>query len=148
MTAAQVATLELYTIPAAAVALLAGRLAMRSRPGLGSWIAYGPALAAALLPTLGSVLTGDGQPLRRLLLGLAAVAVVLAGAHARLRAPVITGGVVLAAVALHELVLVWDLLPRWIPLAAGGLLLVGLAMTLERRRRDLDRFRAALTRMT
>jgi hypothetical protein len=51
-------------------------------------------------------------------------------------------------VALHEVVLVWDLLPRWIPLAAGGLLLVGLAMTLERRRRDLDRFRAALTRMS
>jgi len=44
-------------------------------------------------------------------------------------------------------VLVWDLLPRWIPLAAAGLLLVGLAMTLERRRRDLARVRAALTRM-
>jgi hypothetical protein len=50
-------------------------------------------------------------------------------------------------VALHELVLVWDLLPRWIPLAAGGLLLVLLAMTLERRRRDLARVRTALTKM-
>jgi hypothetical protein len=148
LVAEEVATLEAYTLPAAAVALLAGWLARRSRPGLGSWTAYGPALAAAMLPTLASVLVGDGQPVRRLLLGLGALAVLLAGANGRLRAPVISGGVVLAVVALHEVVLVWDLLPRWIPLAAGGLLLVGLAMTLERRRRDLDRFRAALTRMS
>jgi hypothetical protein len=144
----RVFTLEVYTLPAAAVALLAGLLALRSRPALSSWTAYGPALAAALLPTLASVLVGSDHPLRRLLLGVAALAVVLAGAYARLQAPVVVGGIVLALVALHELVLVWDLLPRWIPLATGGLLLVGLAMTLERRRRDLARFRSALTRMS
>jgi hypothetical protein len=94
------------------------------------------------------VLVGDGQPVRRLLLGLGALAVLLLGANARLQAPVVAGGAVLAAVALHELVLVWDLLPRWIPLAVAGLLLVLLAMTLERRRRDLARVRAALTRMS
>jgi hypothetical protein len=143
----RVATVEAYTLPAAGVALLAGWLARRSRTGLSSWVTYGPALAAALLPTLASVLAGEGQPLRRLLLGVGALAVLLAGAHGRLRAPVVAGGTVLAVVALHELVLVWDLLPRWIPLAAAGLLLVALAMTLERRRRDLSRIRAALTRM-
>jgi hypothetical protein len=143
----RVATVEVYTLPAAAVALLAGWLARRSRAGLSSWVTYGPALAAALLPTLASVLADEGQPLRRLLLGVGALAVLLAGAYGRLRAPVVAGGAVLAVVALHELVLVWDLLPRWIPLAAAGLLLVGLAMTLERRRRDLARVRAALTRM-
>jgi hypothetical protein len=146
--AEQVSTLEAYTLPAAAVALLAGWLARRTRPDLNSWTGYGPALAAALLPTLAAVLVGDGQPERRLLLGLAALAVVLVGANARLQAPVVAGGAVLVAVALHELVLVWDLLPRWIPLAAAGLLLVALAMTLERRRRDLARVRAALTRMS
>ena len=146
--AAEVATVEAYTLPAAAVALLAGWLGRRSRADLSSWVAYGPALAAALLPTLASVLVGEGQPVRRLLLGLGALAVVLAGAQTRLRAPVVTGGVVLALTALHEIALVWDLLPRWIPLAAAGLLLVGLAMTLERRRRDLARVRAALTRMS
>jgi len=145
--AERVATVEAYTLPAAGVVLLAGWLARRSRGELSSWVTYGPALAAALLPSLASVLAGEGEPLRRLLLGLAALAVLLAGAHARLRAPVVVGGAVLAAVALHELVLVWDLLPRWIPLAAAGLLLVGLAMTLERRRRDLTRVRDALTRM-
>ncbi len=145
--AEQVAAVEAYTLPAAAVALLAGWLARRSREGLSSWVTYGPALAAALLPTLASVLADEGQPLRRLLLGLGALAVLLAGAYARLRAPVVAGGAVLAVVALHEVVLVWDLLPRWIPLAAAGLLLVGLAMTLERRRRDLARVRASLARM-
>jgi hypothetical protein len=145
--AERVATAEAYTLPAAGVALLAGWLARRSRAGLTSWVAYGPALAAALLPTLASVLVAEQQPLRRLLLGLGALAVLLAGAYARLRAPVVAGGAVLAVVALHELVLAWDLLPRWIPLAAAGLLLVGLAMTLERRRRDLARFRATLARL-
>jgi hypothetical protein len=147
--AERVSLIEAYTLPAAAVALLAGWLALRSRPELTSWVAYGPALAAALLPTLASVLVGDdGQLLRRLLLGVGALAVVLLGAATRLQAPVVVGGVVLLAVALHELALVWELVPRWIPLAAVGLLLVGLAMTLERRRRDLARVRSAVGRMS
>jgi hypothetical protein len=73
---------------------------------------------------------------------------VLAGSRARLQAPVVLGGGALILVALYELAQVWDLIPRWIPLAAAGLLLVALAMTLERRRRDLDRIRTAHTRMT
>src|SRR5439155_1377283 len=39
----QVAVVEAYTVPAAAVALLAGWLAVRSRPGLRGWTAYGAA---------------------------------------------------------------------------------------------------------
>jgi hypothetical protein len=148
MMAERVTVIEAYTLPAAAVGLLAGWLAVRRRSDLSSWVAYGPALAAALLPSLGAVLTAEGQPLRRLLLGAGALAVVLAGSAWRMQAPVLLGGAVLAAVALHELVLVWDLLPRWIPLAVAGLLLVGLAMTLERRRRDLARVRDAVGRMT
>jgi hypothetical protein len=148
MAASNVSTVEVYTIPAAVVALLAGVLARLRQPRLSSWTAYGPALAAALLPSLATVAGAEDQYLRRLLLGLAALAIVVAGANARLKAPVVMGGAALTLVALHELAQVWDLIPRWIPLAAGGLLLVLLAMTLERRRRDLARFRAALTRMT
>jgi len=114
-----------------------------------SWTTYGPALIIGLVPSLGTVLTNDeGQQLRRLLLGIAAMVVLLAGARTRLRAPVIVGGATLAVVAVHELALVWDLIPRWIPLAAGGLLLVLLAATLESRRRDLARFRHAIGRMS
>ena len=38
---------------------------------------------------------------------------VLAGAYARLQAPVVIGGGVLAVVAVHEVALVWDLLRCW-----------------------------------
>jgi hypothetical protein len=139
-----VTVLEAYTLPCASVALLAGILARRA----GSWVTYGPALVVALAPSLISILANDGQQLRRLLLGVAALVIVLAGVRFGLRALVLLGGGTLAVVALHELTPVWDLVPRWIPLAAAGLLLVLLAMTLERRRRDLARFRSALHRMS
>jgi hypothetical protein len=144
----QVALLEAYTLPLAAVALLAGWVSWRARPQVGSWIAYGPALFAAFLPSLATIAATEGEPARRLLLGAGALAVLVAGAVRRLQAPVVVGGAVLSLVALHELVLVWDLVPRWIPLALGGLLLVGIAMTYERRRRDLARLRGAVARMT
>ncbi|MCU7727935.1 hypothetical protein ODJ79_29815 [Actinoplanes sp. KI2] len=138
--------LESYSMIASGLALAAALLTKRDHSS--SWTTYGPALIIGLVPSLVSVLTNDGQHLRRLLLGLAALAILLAGAKARLRAPVIAGGTTLALVALHELVLAWDLIPRWIPLAAGGLLLVLLAATLESRRRDLARFRHAIGRMS
>ena len=116
--------------------------------GRSSWVVHGPGLAVGLLPPLALVLVEDGHPLRRLLLGVAGVAVVIAGALTRLRAPVLLGGGVLVVLALHELAEVWELIPRWIPLAVAGLVLVLIATTLERRRRDLDRVRAALHRMT
>lgn len=147
MTAREVALLEAYTLPAAGVGVLAGWWALRRRPALSSWWAYGPAATAGLLPSLASVLL-EADPVRRLLLGLGALVVLLLGVRQLRQAPVVLGGGVLTVVALHELVLVWDHLPRWIPLAAAGLLLVGLAMTLERRRRDLARLRDAVGRMS
>lgn len=146
----QAGTVELYTAPAAALALLAGWWARRSRPELPSWTAYGPALAAGFLPTLAVIANGDaGDPqyARRLLLGVAGLAVLVFGALARLQAPVVSGGIAVVLIALHELAQVWDLVPRWVPLAVGGLLLVGVATTLEQRRRDLSRLRDAVNRM-
>jgi hypothetical protein len=135
---------EAYTLPAAGAALVAGWLAARTRPGLHSWTAYGPALLAGFGPSLALVLTVPGEPLRRLGLGLAALAIVVAGAARRRQAPVVIGGAVLVLVALHEAVLLWDLLPRWVPLGTAGLVLVGLAITYERRRRDVSRLREAV----
>ncbi|MEH0929196.1 SCO7613 C-terminal domain-containing membrane protein [Micromonospora sp. CPCC 205558] len=148
LAAGGVTVLEAYTLPAAALAVGAGLLALRTRPGLTSWPALGPGLVAALLPSLVSVLAGsDPQPWRRLLLGATAIGVVLAGATRRWQAPVLLGGGVLTLLALHELARGWDLLPRWIYLGVGGLALVGLAATYERRRRDLARLRAAVGRL-
>jgi hypothetical protein len=148
LAAGDVTITEAYTLPAAAVALVAGWLALRARPERSSWLAYGPGLAAALLPSLASVLVEDGQPIRRLLLGAGALGAVLAGSVWRRQAPVVLGGVTLLVVTAAELVRVWDLLPRWIFLAAGGFVLIGLAMTYERRRRDLLRLRTSVGRMT
>ncbi|MFI6229414.1 SCO7613 C-terminal domain-containing membrane protein [Micromonospora echinospora] len=148
LTVAEVTLLEAYTLPAAGLALLAGLVALRTRPGVTSWTALGPGLAAALLPSLASVLVGaDPQPWRRLLLGAGALGVVLFGAVRRWQAPVVLGGTSLVPLALHEVVRSWDLVPRWIFLAVGGLVLIGLATTYERRRRDLARLRSVVGRM-
>ncbi|HEX5596422.1 MAG TPA: hypothetical protein VFX61_10445 [Micromonosporaceae bacterium] len=147
LAAGRVAVLEAYTLPAAVLVLLAGWWALRSRPELSSWVGYGPGLAAALLPSLVSILAAPGQPWRRLLLGVGALAVVLAGAVWRRQAPVLLGGVTLVVVTLHEIAELWDRWQRWIFLAVGGLVLISLAMTYERRRRDLARLREAVGRM-
>ncbi|MET7469784.1 hypothetical protein ABZU22_07185 [Micromonospora sp. NPDC005222] len=139
---------EAYTLSAAALALGAGLLALRRRPGLTSWLALGPGLGAAFLPSLVSVLfSGEPQPWRRLALGVAALAVVLGGAARRWQAPVVLGAATLVPLTLHELARGWDLMPRWIFLGVGGLLLIGLAATYERRRRDLVRLRDAVARL-
>jgi hypothetical protein len=164
--AERVETLEAYTLPVALLAVAAGVLASRRRAvqarqaaltgaagqaavaGLTSWVAYGPALAAALLPSLGAVLIEPGGVIRRLALGLGALVVVIAGAVGRKQAAFLIGGVTLLVLAMHELALVWQLLPAWIPLGVIGLVLVGLAITYERRLRDLSRLRGAVSRMT
>jgi hypothetical protein len=138
--------LEAYTIGVSVLALAVGSITQRNHSG--SWTTYGPSLILGLLPSLILVLIQDGHHLRRLLLGLAALAILLAGVRFRRRAPLVAGGGTLAVLALHEIALVWDLIPRWIPLAAAGVVLVLLAATLESRRRDLARFRHALGRMS
>lgn len=139
-----VGTLEAYTLPVALIAVAVGVLSARD---LSSWVGYGPALAAAMLPSLGAVLLDPEQLGRRLLLGIGALAVVLAGAVWRKQAPFVLGGLVLVALALHEVVLIWQRLQTWIPLTVIGLILVGLAITYERRRRDLVRLRDAVAGM-
>src|SRR4029079_14150114 len=90
---AQVGLPEAYTLPFAAMALLAGVLALRRRPELSSWVAYSPALAAGFLPSLALVLV-DIDPnhlLRRGLLFVGAVHTVIVGSMRRRQAPAVTG---------------------------------------------------------
>ncbi|GIJ60969.1 SCO7613 C-terminal domain-containing membrane protein [Virgisporangium aurantiacum] len=145
--AADIGLIEAYTLPFALFAVVGGALGLRHRPALRSWVAYGPALAAAFLPSLALVLAQPGEPLRRLVVGAGAIAVVVVGGARRRQAPVVVGAVVLVLVTLHELVVWWDLLPRWIPLAAGGLVLVTVGATYERRRRDVRLIRVAVQEM-
>ncbi|MFJ1868279.1 SCO7613 C-terminal domain-containing membrane protein [Streptomyces sp. NPDC088097] len=141
---------EAYTLPVTVLALAVGVLRRRREPATASWPAYGPGLAATLLPSLWA-LWADPHWLRPLLLGLGALAVTLVGARRGLRAPLLLGGAALAAVALHELapyvVQVVGALPRWLPPALVGALLLAVGATYEKRLRDARRLRGALGRL-
>ncbi|WP_435862678.1 SCO7613 C-terminal domain-containing membrane protein [Streptomyces luteogriseus] len=145
-----VGTPEAYTLPVTVPALLLGALRRRRDPQASSWTAYGPGLAATLVPSLVAA-WGDPHWTRPLLLGLAALLVTLLGARHHLRSPLVLGGAVLALVTLHELapyvVQVTGALPRWAPPALAGLLLLALGATYEQRIRDVRRVREVLGRM-
>ncbi|NML53556.1 hypothetical protein HHL19_25515 [Streptomyces sp. R302] len=141
---------EAYTLPVTVPALVVGLLRRRRDPAASSWTAYGPGLAATLVPSLVAVWSDPywGRPL---LLGTGALAVTLLGARFRLQAPLILGGAVLALVAVHELapyvVQLVGALPRWLPPAAAGLLLLAVGATYERRLREARTVRERLARM-
>ncbi|MFJ9763671.1 SCO7613 C-terminal domain-containing membrane protein [Streptomyces erythrochromogenes] len=141
---------EAYTLPVTVPALAVGFLRRRRDAQASSWTAYGPGLAATLVPSLLAA-WGDAGWVRPLVLGAAALAVTLAGAHRRLQAPLLLGGAVLAAVAVHELapyvVQVAGALPRWVPPALAGVLLLAVGATYEKRLRDARRLRAAIGRL-
>ncbi|MER5324846.1 SCO7613 C-terminal domain-containing membrane protein [Streptosporangium roseum] len=147
--ASDITVIEAYTVPFSLVLLAFGWWRSRSRE-TSSWVAYGAGLASSLLPSMIAMLAGAGW-VRPLLLGAVSLAVLLAGARLRLQAPALLGGLTLAAVALHELApwiaQVVVMVPRWVPMAAGGLLLVVVGATYEARLGDVRRLRAAVGRM-
>jgi hypothetical protein len=138
---------EPYTVPAAAVLLAAGWYRSRRPPPVRSWLSYGPGLVVLLLPTL-AVVWQQGSWVRPLVLGAVAATAMVAGARARLAAPLLLGAAVTVLDAAHELApAVTDLarmVPRWLPIALGGLILLVLGATYEARLRELKRLRAAL----
>ncbi|MEW2086210.1 hypothetical protein [Streptomyces sp. NPDC005283] len=150
LAASDVTSPEAYTLPVTVSALVVGVLRRRRDPEASSWTAYGPGLAATLLPSLLAA-WGDEHWLRPLLLGLAALALTLAGARLRLQALLVLAGTVLALDALHELapyvVQVVGALPRWLPPALAGLLLLTVGATYEQRLRDARKLRDTLGRM-
>lgn len=153
LAASEVTAPEAYTLPVTVPALVVGVLRRRrATPGheVSSWTAYGAGLTVTLVPSLLAA-WGDPGWTRPLLLGLAALAVTLAGARARLQAPLLLGGGVVALLGLHELapyvVQVVGALPRWLVPAAAGVLLLAVGATYEKRLRDARRVREALGRM-
>ncbi|GGV10246.1 hypothetical protein GCM10010275_58770 [Streptomyces litmocidini] len=141
---------EAYALPVSVPALVVGYLRRRRDPEASSWAAYGPGLAVTLLPSLPAAWADQGWA-RPLALGVAALAVTLLGARFRLQALLVLGGGVLALDGLHELtpyvVQVVGALPRWLPPALAGLLLLAVGATYEQRLRDARRLRARLGRM-
>ncbi|MFF3324199.1 SCO7613 C-terminal domain-containing membrane protein [Streptomyces sp. NPDC002889] len=150
LAASEVESPEAYTLPVTIPAIAVGVLRRRRDPQASSWTAYGPGLAATLVPSL-VVAWGDEHWLRPLLLGVSALVVTLAGARLRLQALLLLGAAVLALDALHELapyvVQVVGALPRWLPPALAGLLLLVVGATYEQRLRDARRLRDTVGRM-
>ena len=137
---------EPYTLPLALFALLAGWYGRRTDPSTGSFAAYGPGLTGSLLPSLLFALDRE-ELLRPMLLGGAALVVVLAGARFRLRAPIAFGGGTLLLLAVDQVAPYVGGLPRWVGPAVAGALLVMVGATYEQRRRDLNRLRESYMRL-
>jgi hypothetical protein len=134
----EVALTEAYTLPFAVVALLAGALELRRRPELSSWIAYGPALAGGLLPSLALVLVNDHPAVWRwITLFAASIVVVLVGSWRRRRAPVVAGAGVAIVVAVTEMIrlLAGDQVAGAILVAVAGVILIGFGALSEQRLR-------------
>jgi hypothetical protein len=129
---AHVTVVEAYTVPAAVVALLAGLLGWRRGPAR-SWLTLGPAIVLALGPTLVLGIANDDATRTIIAAGLAA-AVMVFGAWQRLQAPLVLGAIALLALAADTFGPAVLRLPRWVPLAVVGVILMWVGATFERRR--------------
>ncbi len=132
---ASVDVVEVYTLPLAALALGVGGVRLRRHPRAPSWTTVGPGVSAALLPSAVASVSDDGLT-RPLLVLLAAVMTTLVGTRLRWQAPVVTGSLAAAVVAVSQLGPYAVAAPRWISLALAGAVLLSLGARYEQRRRD------------
>lgn len=141
-----VAVLEAYTLPAAAVLLGAGVIRRRANPEVRSWGAYGPGLLLALGPSL-LVAVERGGTARPLGVIAGALVCVLVGSRRRLQAPLLVGALALLALAVDDLGPVAAQLPRWVLLGIAGLLVLWLGVSAERRLHQLRGWRSSFDRL-
>jgi hypothetical protein len=133
--AADVRVPEAYTLPAAAVMLLAGFVAARRQPETSSWLTFAPGLLLAFVPTL-MLTIQQADVARSVPLTLGALVVVIVGARARVQAPLVVGAATLVALGIDLLGPVAARWPRWIALGVAGMALLWLGATAERRLRQ------------
>lgn len=127
---AGVTTVEAYTI-LPALALGAVGLRWIERTEVRTMTALWPALAIGLGPSVVVLLAEPRALARTLLLALVAGAVATAGVQLRWLAPTVAGSVTAIGVALSQLTVAVEVLPRWVTFAVVGALLVWLAATYE-----------------
>ncbi|MEV3934729.1 proline-rich domain-containing protein [Glycomyces sp. NPDC049804] len=144
--ALEVGTLEFYTAPPAAVLFLIGLWRLERRPETGSWSTLALPILVGIAPSLITAIEG-GEEVRRVGVGAAAIAVIIAGLARRWQAPLVLGSIALAVMTINELTLLGGRIPVWIPPAIGGAILITVGATFERRRRDLRRIRDSLKAM-
>lgn len=127
---------EAYTLPTA-VALTVVGLHRVLRAGSGT-TALVPGLTLATVPTLCWALA-DPLTARAVVLGLACLALVLAGAGLRWGAPLLVGGAVGATLVLREAAPYLAATPQWVLIGTAGALLTAFGITWERRVVELRR---------
>ncbi len=132
---ADVSTVEVYSLPLAALALGAGIVRHRRVAGAPSWTTVGPGLAAGLLPSAVAAMSDDALT-RPLLVLLAGVAVAAAGVRLRWQSPVATGVLASVLVAVAQLGPYAVALPRFVSLGTAGAVLLALGFRYEQRRRE------------
>ncbi|MDJ0335531.1 hypothetical protein QMG83_09885 [Salinibacterium sp. G-O1] len=132
--------LEWVTAIIAAALLTVGAVQMRREPTRGSWPWLAPGLLVLIVPSL--LATFTDAPIWRLVgLGVVCILVILVGALLRLQAPLIIGSVVVLIHAIRtfapQIIEIYQLTEWWIWAVAGGAVILFVAITLERRIRDL-----------
>ncbi|HET7476465.1 MAG TPA: hypothetical protein VFJ97_10665 [Dermatophilaceae bacterium] len=134
----QVDAIEAYSLPLAGLAALVGYVRMRRQPASPSWLTFGPALSAALLPSA-AVSLDDAGLTRPLLVLVVGAGMLITGMAVRWQAPVLVGTLAVTVVAVSQLAPYAVGLPRWLSLGSVGLGLVVLGARYERRRQDARR---------
>lgn len=133
---------EPYTLPSAVALLVAGLLRLRRDRSADTLSSLGAGLSLALVPSMLWVVA-DPTGVRALLLGLACLGLVVAGAQLRWAAPLLLGAAVGIVVVLREAgPWIGDAVPRWALIGIAGALLIGLGVTWEQRLRDARRVAA------
>jgi hypothetical protein len=120
--------------------LVVGAVMLRRYPDAGSWPWLAPGLLVLLLPSL--IATFVDQPIWRLVgIGVVCVVAIIVGALRKLQAPLVIGTVVVLVHAIRtfspQLVAVYQLTEWWVWAVVGGAIIIFVAVTFERRMRDL-----------
>ena len=129
---------EAYTLPTALVLVALGVWQLRRHAESATLRALGPGLTLATVPSLLWALD-EPESLRALLLGLAALGLVLAGVRLRWTGPLVVGAAVGALLVLRELGPYAVALPPWLVIAVAGATLTVVGVTWEARMRDVRR---------
>lgn len=138
---------EAYTLPTAVALVLVGLDRMRRDPTASTSLAVAPGLVLATVPSLLWVVATDPVSLRAGLLGVACLALVLAGTLLRWSAPLVTGAAVGGLLVLRELAPYAAQTPQWVVIGLAGTLLTVVGVTWERRLVELRQASAYLGRL-
>ena len=134
---------EFASVPLALALIAGGVLTMARKPEARSWPNLGPGIVVLLLPSIVATY-GEDDLWRLVAVGVVGVATVLIGALRRLQAPLILGTVFVLAHAIHtfspQIRALYEFTPWWIWLIVGGLIVVVVAIRIERSIRDLKSF--------